>query len=160
VGGFIEPRPAAAEQESNWRPVLVGIAIVVVVVGAIVFALREKPRQAKAPPPYAANLSAAENFVGATVSYVDGAVANTGGQTVTHATARVLFKDEMGQVVGDETMPIRILQTSGPYPDVVDLSASPLGPGQSKPFRLIFESISAQWNRQAPEIRIADVATK
>ncbi|HET7205153.1 MAG TPA: hypothetical protein VFI95_01110 [Terriglobales bacterium] len=167
MGGFIEPRPTAAEQESNWRPVLIGIVIVVVVVGAIVFALREKPKQAKAPPPYAANLKissvkldAAQNFVGATVSYVDGTIANIGDKTVNRAMVRVLFKDEIGQVVGDETMPIRVLQTSGPYPDAFDLSASPLGPGQSKPFRLTFESISAQWNRQAPEIRIVDVTTK
>jgi hypothetical protein len=57
-------------------------------------------------------------------------------------------------------MPLHVLQTSGPYPDVADLSASPLAPGQSKPFRLTFEGISNQWNHQVPELQITDVVTK
>jgi hypothetical protein len=52
------------------------------------------------------------------------------------------------------------LKTTGPYPEAVDFSASPLAPGQSKPFRLTFEGISAQWNRQYPEIQVTDVAVK
>ena len=42
----------------------------------------------------------------------------------------------------------------------VDLNVSPLAPGQTKPFRLTFESLSAQWNQQYPEIRISDVVVK
>jgi hypothetical protein len=52
------------------------------------------------------------------------------------------------------------LRTTGPYPEAVDLSILPLGPGQSQFFRLTFDHISAQWNRQYPEIRITDVAIK
>jgi hypothetical protein len=147
--------------------VLIGVVIVVVVVGAAILALREAPRGPKVPASYAPNLkisdlkmSAAENFVGATVSYVDGTISNTGNNTVTHATVHVLFKDDMGQVVGDETLPLHVLQTSGPYPDTVDLSAAPLAPGQNKPFRLTFESISTQWNHQFPDMEITDVTTK
>jgi hypothetical protein len=105
-------------------------------------------------------MSAAENFVGATVSYVDGTIANTGNQTVVHATVEVTFKDDIGQVAQREEVPLRILKTSGPYPEAVDLKTSPLGPGQTQPFRLTFESISAQWNRQYPEIRVTDVGVK
>jgi hypothetical protein len=36
----------------------------------------------------------------------------------------------------------------------------PLAPGQTQPFRLTFDSISAQWNRQYPEIRVTDVTVK
>jgi hypothetical protein len=166
MGGLIQPSPVA-EERGQWRPVLIGVVIVVVVVGAIVLVLKEAPKGPKVPPSYASNLkisnlkmSAAENFVGATVSYVDGTVTNAGDKSVTHATVHVLFKDDMGQVVGDETLPIHVLQTSGPYPDTVDLSAAPLAPGQSKPFRLTFESISTQWNHQYPEMEVTDVATK
>jgi hypothetical protein len=168
MGGLIEPSPVTRqESDSSWRPILIGLVIVVIIVGVVVLVLQEAPRTPIGPPAYAANLkfgdlkmSASENFVGATVSYIDGTVTNAGDRTVTGAKVRVLFKDDMGQTVGDETMPLHILQTTGPYLDTVDVSASPLGPGQSKTFRLTFESISAQWNRQAPEIQIIDVLTK
>jgi hypothetical protein len=66
----------------------------------------------------------------------------------------------MGQLAQRETVPLHVLQTSGPYPDAVDVSASPLAPGQSKPFRLTFESISAQWDHAYPELKVIDVAVK
>ncbi|MCI4348140.1 MAG: DUF2393 domain-containing protein, partial [Thermoplasmata archaeon] len=91
-------------------------------------------------------MSAAENFVGATVSYVDGTITNAGNKTVTHMIVEVRFKDELGQLAQREIIPLQALKTTGPYPEAVDFSVSPLGPGQSKPFRLTFEGISAQWN--------------
>ena len=59
-----------------------------------------------------------------------------------------------------EELPLRVLRTSGPYPEAVDLNVSPLAPGQTEHFRLTFDSISAQWNRQYPEMRVVDVAVK
>lgn len=167
MGGLIQPNPVAEEPNTSRR--IIGVAIAVVIILAVVIALllRTGPRKSSGPPAYAANLklsdlkmSAAENFVGATVNYVDGTVTNTGDKTVTHATVEVTFKDDMGQLAQREEVPLRVLQTGGPYPEAVDLNASPLAPGQSKPFRLTFESISAQWNRQYPEIQIMDVTTK
>jgi hypothetical protein len=105
-------------------------------------------------------MSAAENFVGATVSYVDGTVTNAGNKTVTHIVVHVIFNDDMGQLAQREDIPMQVLKTDGPYPEAVDFSVSTLGPGQSKPFRLTFEGISAQWNRQYPEIQISDVAVR
>jgi hypothetical protein len=105
-------------------------------------------------------MSAAENFVGATVSYVDGTVTNSGGKTVTHVIVEVNFKDDLGQLAQRDNIPMQVLKTDGPYPEAVDFSVSPLGPGQSKAFRLTFESISAQWNHQYPEINVTDVAVK
>jgi len=105
-------------------------------------------------------MSAAQNFVGATVTYLDGTVTNAGDKTVTHATIEVTFKDEMGQVAQREDVPLHVLQTTGPYPDAVDLSISPLAPGASKPFRLTFEHVSDAWNQQYPELHVMDVALK
>jgi hypothetical protein len=137
------------------------------VVGLAVFLLREKPRVVTAPPAYTANVkisdlktSAAENFVGASVNYVDGAVTNAGDKTITHAVVRVTFKDSLGQVAQIEELPLRILQKSVRYDDAVDLSASPLSPGASTPFRLTFEHISAEWNHEYPEVQVIDVSTK
>jgi hypothetical protein len=90
---------------------------------------------------------------------VDGTLTNGGDQTVTQAVVRVTFKDLYNQVAQIEEVPIKVLQTSGPYPDTADLSVSPLAPRQSKPFRLIFEHISDQWNQAYPELAITGVAT-
>jgi hypothetical protein len=167
MGGLIQPGPVTEEPDSSRR--IIGIAVAVVIILAVVIALllRTEPRKSSGPPAYATNLklsdlkmSAAENFVGATVNYVDGTVTNTGDKTVTHVAVQVTFKDDMGQLAQREEVPLQVLKTSGPYPEAVDLSASPLSPGQSEPFRLTFESISAQWNRQYPEIQVIDVTLR
>jgi hypothetical protein len=169
MGGLIQPsaNPTAEREESRLRPVLIGVVIVGMVVGLIVLAFRAEAPKPVGPPAYAANLkfsdlkvSAAQNFVGATVSYLDGALTNTADKTVIHAVVQVTFKDDIGQVVQKEEMPVHVLQTGGPYDEAVDLSVSPLGPGQTKPFRLTFESISAQWNHSYPDLKITDVRVK
>ncbi len=167
MGGLMQPTPVGEENDSSRRTIAIAVAVVIAVALIFAFLLRSQPKTAPGPPPYAANLklsdfkmSAAENFVGATVSYVDGTVINAGDKTVTHIMVEVRFKDEMGQLAQREDIPLQVLKTSGPYPEAVDFSVSPLGPGQSKPFRLTFESISAQWNHQYPEIQVTDVATK
>jgi hypothetical protein len=168
MGGLIEPSPLTEQQrDSNLRPILLGVALVVVVVGLIAVLTRGGPRSTAAPHPYAANLklsdlkmSAAENFVGASVSYVDGTVTNTGDKTVTHAIVHVAFKNSLGEVAQAEDVPLHVLQTSGPYPDAVDLGVSPLAPGQGKPFRLTFEHITSDWNQAYPDLQVADVTVK
>lgn len=160
--------PVAEERDLSRVIIFAAVAGVIVVTLAIAFVLREPPKTPKTVSPYAANLkfsdfkmSAAENFVGSTVSYIDGTVTNSGDKTVTHVVVEVVFKDEVGQMAQDEPdVPLRALRTTGPYPEAVDLSISPLSPGQSRPFRLTFDHISAQWNRQYPEIRVTDVTTK
>ena len=166
MGGLIQPT-LGEERETNWRAIGIAVAVVVLIVAVLFIISRTEQKPLANPHPYAANvtlsnlkMSAAENFVGATVSYVDGTVTNAGKQTVTHAVVEVNFKDSMGQLAQRETVPLRVLQTSGPYPDAVDLSVSPLAPGQRKPFRLTFEAISAQWNHEYPEVKVADVTVK
>jgi hypothetical protein len=167
MGGFIEPSPATQERDSNRIPILVGMGLVIVVVGIIALFSRGQSKGSAAPHPYAANLkisdvkmSAAENFVGATVTYLDGTVANTGDKTVTHATLHVVFKDSLGQIAQAEDVPLHVLQTGGPYPDAVDLSTSPLAPAQSTPFRLTFEHVTDEWNHEFPDLRVMDVSLK
>jgi hypothetical protein len=167
MGSLGQQTPVVEERDSSRVIIFVAVAAVIVVMLAIAFLLRETPKAAKGPPPYAASLklsdpkmSAAENFIGATVSYVDGTVTNSGDKTVTHVVVEVVFKDEIGQLAQREEVPLRVLRTNGPYPDAVDLSVSPLAPGQSQAFRLTFDGISAQWNRQYPEMRVTDVSVK
>ena len=167
MGGLIQPTPVAEEPDSSRRTIAIAVAVVIGIAIIFAFLLRSQPKTASGPPPYAASLklsdfkmSAAENFVGATVSYVDGTITNSGSKTVTHVVVEVTFKDDIGQLAQRENVPMQVLKTTGPYPEAVDFSVAPLGPGQSKTFRLTFESISAQWNRQYPDIQVIDVAAK
>lgn len=167
----MQPQPPRADEGGRiWTFVGLGVAIVVIVVAVLAVLGRSGRTAPQGPPPYAAKLqltdlkmSAAENFVGATVTYLDGKVANSGDKTVTRAVVQAIFLNSLGQVVQRESLPIHVLTsgtTGGIYTDVVDLSAAPLAPGQSRPFRLTLEHISADWNHAAPELKITDVGTK
>ena len=59
-------------------------------------------------------MSAAENFIGSTVTYLDGTVTNAGDKTVSHALVHVSFKDSLGQIAQSEDVPLHVLQTTGP----------------------------------------------
>jgi hypothetical protein len=168
MGGLTGPPPLSEQQdESNLRPILVGLLLVGIIVAIIALVSRQTPNGAALPHPYAANLklsdlkmSAAENFVGASVTYIDGTMTNTGDKTVTHAVVHVTFKNSLGEVAQAEDVPLRVLETGGPYLEAVDLSSTPLAPQQSRPFRLTFEHVSADWNQAYPELQITDVAVK
>jgi hypothetical protein len=162
-----QPTPVAEERDPS--RMIIGIAVFVVIGLALAaaFLLKEPPKAVKTASPYIATLklsdfkmSAAENFIGATVSYVDGTITNGGDKTVTHAVVEVVFQDSMGQVAQQEEVPLRVIRTNGAYAEPVDLNVAPLAPGQSEPFRLTFDSISAQWNHEYPQIRVTDVAVK
>jgi hypothetical protein len=167
MGSMGQPTPVAEERDSS--RLIIAIAMVVVIGGALAVALlmRQPEKVAKPASPYIASLklsdfkmSAAENFIGHTVSYADGTITNTGDKTVTHAVVEVVFQDSMGQMAQREEMPLQVIRTNGAYLEPVDLSVSPLGPGQTQTFRLTFDSISAQWNRNYPEMRVTDVTVK
>jgi hypothetical protein len=168
MGSLGQQTPVVEERDSSRVIIFVAVAGVIAVMLGIAFLLREPPKTAKPPSPYIASLklsdfkmSAAENFVGHTVSYVDGSITNSGDKTVTHIVVEVTFKDELGQLAQSEPdMPLQVVRSNGAYPEPVDLSVSPLAPGQTQQFRLTFDNISAQWNRQYPDMRITDVAVK
>ena len=140
----------------------------VVIVIALSLLSSSRPAQGRVrTPPYAANLklsdfkmSAAENFVGATVSYIDGTVTNTGDQTVTHVSGSRGLQRLIWTGRPSRNIPLHVLQTTGPYPEAVDFKSLHSRPGQSQTFRLTFESISAQWNHQYPDIKVTDDAVK
>lgn len=164
---LIQPSPGTQEPDHSQRFIVVAIAVVIGLVIVAALLLREPVKTAPKTPPYAAKLqisdvkmSQAQNFVGASVTYIDGNIANSGEKTVIHAVARVTFKDLYGQVAQIEDVPIKLLQTNGPYPDTADLAVAPLASGETKPFRLIFEHVSEQWNQAPPELRIIDVSLK
>src|SRR5262249_5272829 len=133
----------------------------------LAIAFRGQPKGTTQPHPYASSLrlsdlkmSAAENFVGATVTYLDGTIANGGDKTVVHAMVHVTFKNSIGEIAQTEDLALHVLQTTGPYPDAVDLSASPLAPGQERQFRLTFEHVTTDWNHEIPTVEVTDVSVR
>lgn len=167
MDGLINQPPLSEANNTHWRPILAGLALVVVVVAIIAWLSRGEPKTVTGPPPYAANvkisdvkMSTAENFVGASVTYVEGTVTNAGDKSVTQLVTQVTFKDSLGQVVQAETVPLFVIDSTGPYPNPVDLSASPLAPGQSKPFRITLEHVSADWSREYPSLEVAGLSLK
>jgi hypothetical protein len=167
MGTLGQPTPVVEEPDYSRLIIIGAVVLVVAVMIAIAFLLREPPRQVAPPSPYIAQLklsdfkmSAAENFIGATVSYIDGTITNTGNKTVTRVMVQVNFLDSLGQLAQREDLPLRVIRTNGAYNEPVDLNVAPLAPGQSAPFRLTFDSISQQWNHQYPDIKITDVTVK
>ncbi len=162
--------PAKQEaQERNWTPFVIGLVAVVVVVGIIVALTRTRGQTTPQIDPYAAKLqisnakvSAAENYVGGTVTYLDATITNTGDKDLVGADMNLVFKNTMDQVVQKETLPLHVLvanQMAG-YPDLLDLSRSPIGPGQSKTVRMTLEHISADWNQAAPAMELVNLKLK
>jgi hypothetical protein len=88
------------------------------------------------------SMSRAENFVHQEVTMLSGEVANAGEQALAEVEVTVEFRDSLNQVVLRETR--RLFGAAGP----------PLAPNQPRSFRLSFEHIPNDWNRQIPSVRI------
>jgi len=165
-------RPAESEKR-NWLPIVVAAAIVLAVAGGLVLFYEHGKSVPIVTPisaaldPYAGNLpisnlhmSESSNLAGSKVTYVDGSIANTGSRTVTGITVQVLFRDPAHEVAQNETHPMNIIRTREPYIDVEPVSASPLKPGDSADFRLIFDTVAQDWDGAFPEIRLIHVDLK
>lgn len=144
--------------------------VVLIVVVLLVVAGRHK-----APPPttlqplaaYAASLpitqlamSESTSLSGFKSTFIDGHIKNTGSETVSAITVQVLFRNDQAMPPQIETLPLSLIRTRQPYIDTQPVSAAPLKPGDERDFRLIFESIPANWNMQMPEIRVIEVEAR
>ncbi len=90
-------------------------------------------------------MSAADNFLGQTVIYMDGQVANNGSRTVKEIEVQPEFVDILGQVVlRDRAKPL-----NSPSP--------PLKPGEVRSFQFFFDHMSTQWNQAPPRVTIKSV---
>lgn len=153
----------------NWTPLIVGFVLVLAVVAAIMILGRTKKDVVKTADPYSPNLvveqatlSQADNFVGATVTYIDLKVKNNGGRTVVGGAVQAVFRDTLGQAVQTETLPLRALvpHALGGEAEAADLAMAPLGPGQTRILRLTVEHISAEWNQAQPDLEFRGLRFK
>ena len=157
-------------RERNWLPMAIAAAIVLVVAGGLILFLSRGKDPVPATPinaspdPYAANLplskldmSESANLAGGKVTYLDGRITNLGSRTVTGITVQILFHSYTHEVAQNETQPVKIIRMTQPYIDVEPVSAAPIKPGDAADFRLIFDTVTPDWDGSYPEIRILRV---
>jgi hypothetical protein len=164
---------ASKPPEGGGTPVMAwsvaGLAVLVVLVVLVMMGRHKTaaPSTIQSLAPYAANLpmsqlvmSESTSLSGGKSTFIDGHIRNTGNQTVSGMTVQVIFRNDEAMPPQIDTLPLSLVRTREPYVDTQPVSAAPLKPGDERDFRLIFESISANWNTQMPEIRIIQVETK
>jgi hypothetical protein len=93
-----------------------------------------------------AQMSAAENFLGDTITYLDARVTNHGARTVRNLRLQLEFTDTMGQVVlRDQASP-------------VNARTLPLKSGETRAWRVSFDHMPEDWNQAPPRITVIYVA--
>jgi hypothetical protein len=164
-------RPADP-QERNWLPLAISAAVVLVLAAVVFFVLEHGKPAASVTPisaaqdAYAASLpisnlamSESASLSGGKVTYLDGHIANKGSRTVTGVAVQVLFRNYAHEVAQNETQPLKFIRIREPYIDIEPVSAAPLKPGAEQDFRLIFDTVSPDWDGAYPELRIIRVDT-
>ncbi len=163
----------AAPSERNWLPLAIAAAVVTaILVGVFLIFGHGKSGNTVTPlnaplDPYTHNLvisnvamSQASNGAGNNLTYVDGHIVNQGNKTVTGIMVQVLFRDSQHEVAQNETQAMKFIRMREPEVDVEPVSAAPLKPGGAQDFRLIFDTLTQDWDGAYPEIRIVRVETE
>ena len=86
-------------------------------------------------------MSAAVNFLGSTVTYLDASVTNTGEKKVRRLEVELNFVDTLNQVV--------LRETARPLADHL----RPLQPGETHAFRVNFDHMPLDWNQAPPYVK-------
>jgi hypothetical protein len=165
--------PSPESRERNWLPLVLAAAVVLIAAAVVVLVLEHGKSTAQitplsaVPDSYAASLpisrlamSESANLAGGKVTYLDGHIANQGNRTITSVTVQVLFRNYAHEVTQNETQQVKIIRMREPYIDIGPLSASPLKPGSEQDFRLIFDTVSPDWDGAYPEVRVVHVEAK
>ena len=87
-------------------------------------------------------MKATENFAGAVVTEIEGQITNAGDRTVDYVEVACVFYDAMNQLVLRERLAI---------------VKRPLKPGETRAFRLPFDTLPPSWNNQMPQLVIAQI---
>lgn len=166
-----EPEAAPLHAESprgGWRaPLLIAGLLGLGVLAAILWLGRPGPEPVALPVPArlppltpeaeaylpqieisALGLSRWQNFLGQEVIYLDLSLTNRGPRRVTAVELTVEFLDPYQAVVLRESVrPVGGRSLPG-------ISRRPLAPGESRPVRIGFEHLPADWDRRPPRVRI------
>ncbi len=163
-----------AKEPRDWKPVAIAVGVVAIVLLVLLLVGRRTKDQANpggaglAPPAaYAAllpitdvQMSDSANLSGGKMTYLDGTISNHGSQTVRAVTVQVAFKDFTGMLAAKNTLPLNLIRFREPYVDTEPVGAEPIKPGQSRPFRLIFDTVPQSWDGAYPEVRVITVEAR
>ncbi len=168
-GLFPPERPTEREPRSPLPWIIALVVVVVAIVALVVVNHHQAPSNpggaGLAPAdPYAASLpitnlkmSQAGNMAGSQTTYLDGQITNKGQRTVTGITVQVAFHGFSNPISSKLTMPLTLIRTRQPYVDTQAVSAAPIQPGETRDFRLIFDSLPQDWDQNYPEVRVIQV---
>ena len=145
---------ASQKTDSNLKFILIAAAAIVVIVAIAIILSRLRPSgspAAIAPTPEQkaylpniefsdAKMSAATNFLGQRVIYLDAEVANRGTRSVKQVELQMEFTDMLGQVILRDRARI--------FPP----ASLPLKAGATRAFQLFFDRIPAEWNQAPPRM--------
>jgi hypothetical protein len=174
-GSLFEPQAEKGRHasERNWLPLVIAAVVVLAAVGAFIVlgghhkATAGTVAATSKPDPYAGNLpltgivmSESANLSGGKMTYLDGHIANHGDRTITGITVGVLFRSYTHEVAQNKSMQLTLIRTREPYIDTESVAAAPLKPGAEQDFRLIFDTVSPDWDGAYPEVRILRVDSK
>jgi hypothetical protein len=154
--------PNAERRTSGGFPTTLVITLVVAaaVAVAVLLLTRGGPQQPPAPvlTPEArayvhagylglsdVSMSAKQNFAGQTLVEVTGKITNTGNRMLKQIDLNCVFRDPSGRVVLRDRVSIVKERLGG------------LKPGETKDFRLPFDTIPESWNQVLPELVIAEI---
>ena len=158
---------AAEGVKRNWIPWIVALVVICGGLGLAFWLGRPAANSHGVVDPYAkfvvlgnVQVSQASNFAGDQLTYVDGTIENRGNRTITSMTIQAAFPNETGDAPQILQAPLSLVRSRDPYVDTQPISASPLPPGKSQDFRLVFDNVSPMWNQAPPQLRIADVSTR
>jgi len=147
-----------AEERPTTVYILIAAAALVVIVGVLIVVSRPRPEAPPAPVLDAeqraylsqilisdARMSAAENFLGHTMIYLDGQVTNRGNRIVRQVEIQMEFVDTLNQVV--------LRESASP----LNPRMAALKPGETRAFQVPFEHMPLEWNQAAPTIAVKSV---
>ncbi len=150
----------AETRKESVPPAAIVISLVLALGIAGFLFLERASRQAPPAPPaltaeareYVKNLrlanvdmKAQESFLKQSVLEITGEIGNAGDRALKTVELYCVFYDVSGQVVARERVPIVNPQMGG------------LGPGESKNFRLPFDTVPGTWNNVMPQLVIAGI---
>jgi hypothetical protein len=141
-----------------------GVLVAAIVTAFTIFGVLGRSGDTSHGDPYLAKLqlsdlhmATAQNFAGTSVTYIEGTIANAGDAKVTGARVQVLFKNSLGEVSQKETVPVTVVLPNTPYVDYGTIDRAPLGPSQTRGFRLTLEYVTPDWDGQVPQVKVVSV---
>ena len=139
--------------------VLLGVGIVAGIIGVILL-LRPAARTSSAQPAPAsseqkaylsqiavsdAKMSAAQNYLGQSIFYLNAKLTNKGNRAVKRVDLQLEFHDVLDQVVLRDTA------------HAIRADANLLKPGETRAFVVAFEHLPAEWNQSPPSMTAVSV---